>query len=1297
MATLVLQAAGAFLGGFLGPVGTAIGSAAGSMAGYLIDRALITSTQRREGPRLQGMRPFTAEEGAPMARIYGTARIGGTLIWATRYEESRQTTRQGGKGGPKVTTYSYFGNAAFGLCEGPIAGIRRAWADGREIDLTRVEIRVHQGTVNQLPDPLLEAKQGAGNTPAYRGVAYAVIDRFPLDDFGNRLPQFQFEVLRPVGDLASRIKAMTLIPGSTEYGLAPGLVTQQPTRGATETVNRHVLHAVTDLEASLDELQKLCPNLKNVALVVTWFGTDLRAGSCLIRPEVVTAGDAGLSQAWTVSNLVRSTAPIVTEHEGAAAYGGTPSDRSVIDAIAAIRARGWKVTLYPFVMMDIPAGNALPDPYGGAQQGAYPWRGRITCHPAPGRPGTPDRSAAARSAVETFCGAALPGQFAAGAGTVLFAGSADDWGYRRMVLHYAHLAALAGGVDGFLIGSELRGLTSLRDGADAFPFVEQLMQLAGEARAILGPAMKLSYGADWSEYFGHQPQDGSGNVYFHLDPLWAHPAIDAVGIDNYMPLSDWRDADHGGGNTDGFAVPYDRDGLRRSIDSGEGFDWYYPSPAARAARNRTPITDTTAGKPWVFRYKDIVSWWSNPHFARTGGTEHATPSAWQPRSKPIWFTELGCAAVDKGPNQPNVFPDPKSAENATPYFSSGGRSDLAQRRFLAAHLDHWDPAGSRFVSAANPVSPVYGGRMVDPEQLFVWAWDARPFPAFPLSTAVWADGANWLKGHWLNGRLSGAEVGDIAATILAEHGLTDADTERADGTVHGYVIDESGSARQALEPLVELFDLSTGERDGHLVLASAGAEAGPAHLVDDMIVPGDGGERLEIVRAPDRDLPAEAMLAFRDPMADYQSAAARAVQTGTSGRAMASLGFPGNLEAGQGEQLIAGWLRRAWQGRETIRFATPASDRAPTPGRVIRLAGQAGEFLVTGSEDGLSRTIQARRIARLAPMSVAARLPPAVPAPVAAGKPFVLFLDLPMTGDRQPQEQLRIAAIARPWKAQQVLASAGLSGFEPRATIGRPAVIGRLTGSLGAGVEGRIDRTTGIEVRLDRGELQSVSRLEMLNGANAAAIRSAAGIWEIVQFEDAAEIAASTWRLTGLLRGQLGTGDAAAAGAASGADFVLLDDAVQPAGLRASEAGRAMNWRVGPGGYDFSATHFAAATVTGGLRALTPLSPVHLRAIRQADGALALGWIRRGRIDADSWLGSDIPLGEESESYRVTVSAAGGATVRDVNVSTPHWLYAAADIAADFPLPPGEIDIVVRQISAAIGDGIAAALRIAAG
>ena len=146
MATLLLQAAGAALGGVFGAAGAAIGTAAGALGGYMIDTALINSTRHVEGARLAGARPLTAEEGQPMARVFGQARISGTVIWATRFEETARSERQGGKGGPTVTTYSYFANLAIGLCEGPVAAIRRVWADGKELDQTQHDIRIYHGT-----------------------------------------------------------------------------------------------------------------------------------------------------------------------------------------------------------------------------------------------------------------------------------------------------------------------------------------------------------------------------------------------------------------------------------------------------------------------------------------------------------------------------------------------------------------------------------------------------------------------------------------------------------------------------------------------------------------------------------------------------------------------------------------------------------------------------------------------------------------------------------------------------------------------------------------------------------------------------------------------------------------------------------------------------------------------------------------------------------------------------------------------------------------------------------------------
>lgn len=51
--------------------------------------------------------------------------------------------------------------------------------------------------------------------------------------------------------------------------------------------------------------------------------------------------------------------------------------------------------------------------------------------------------------------------------------------------------------------------------------------------------------------------------------------------------------------------------------------------------------------------------WLNPHYERIGDVRSEDPADRLPRSKPVWFIEIGCAAIDKGTNQPNKFLDPK--------------------------------------------------------------------------------------------------------------------------------------------------------------------------------------------------------------------------------------------------------------------------------------------------------------------------------------------------------------------------------------------------------------------------------------------------------------------------------------------------------------------------------------------------------------------------------------------------------------------------------------------------------------
>ena len=146
MAQVVLAAVGSHFGG---PVGQVIGSAIGAQ----VDRAAIQSLMppRQIGPRLEALRVQGAAEGSPIPAAFGRVRAVGQIIWAARFREGRNEGRAG-KGGPRTVDYSYSLSFAVGLCEGPIDGIGRVWADGQPFDATGVTMRVHRGAANQEAD-----------------------------------------------------------------------------------------------------------------------------------------------------------------------------------------------------------------------------------------------------------------------------------------------------------------------------------------------------------------------------------------------------------------------------------------------------------------------------------------------------------------------------------------------------------------------------------------------------------------------------------------------------------------------------------------------------------------------------------------------------------------------------------------------------------------------------------------------------------------------------------------------------------------------------------------------------------------------------------------------------------------------------------------------------------------------------------------------------------------------------------------------------------------------------------------
>ena len=740
MATLVLTAAAtaatsSFGSGLVASLAGAALTTGASVLGQAIDSSLFgsnTSLSPTQGARLGDLSVQTSTYGKMIPVVYGTARMAGNIIWSRPIKETAVTTTHtasGGKGGggtvtQEQTSYAYSVSLAIAVCEGPIDEVLRVWADAKLLDpenTATVNYRLHKGDEIQLPDTFIEGFEGVGSTPAYRGMSYVVIEDFPLAEYGNRIPNFTFEVKkRALGQdsgtdaVENMITAMMIIPGSGEF--VYDTVVQQKVpgeqagsewaqQGNRTRINQNNRQDKADALVSLDQLQVTCPNVNWVSVVVAWFGTDLDAGTCTILPGVeYTTGATTEPDVWAVDSFTRSTAhPISLDGNGNPVYGGTISDASLLRYLTELKARGFNVMFYPLFLMDTVS---------------KPWRGRVTGSVAD---------------VASFF--------------------TKTNGYNAFVNHYADLVKTK--VDAFIIGSELIGLTKVKDVSDNFPAVDALVSLAATVKTTVGSGVKVSYAADWSEY--HHTDNG----WYNLDPLWASANIDFVGIDAYFPLTD---------------EPQSGITHQKIVDgwtSGEGYDWVYTDPERTTQAIVTP----------EFAWKNIAWWWENNHV-----NPDLAATAWVPESKKIWFTEYGYPSVDGATNQPNVFFDPTSSESFFPYYSKGRVDYRAQRMGLAAAEEVWD-----------------GSAMV--EHKFVWTWDARPFPFWPDLLNIWTDGILWQTGHWVQGKLGLSTLGAIVKDLCLRAGLAEAeiDVTRLTDLVDGYILTNRSNVRGNIETLMQGF------------------------------------------------------------------------------------------------------------------------------------------------------------------------------------------------------------------------------------------------------------------------------------------------------------------------------------------------------------------------------------------------------------------------------------------------------------------------------------------------------------
>ncbi|UJQ21281.1 glycoside hydrolase TIM-barrel-like domain-containing protein [Wolbachia endosymbiont of Delia radicum] len=642
--------------------------------------------------------------------------------------------------------------------------------------------------------------------------------------------------------------------------------------------------------------------------------------------------------------------------------------------------------------------------------------------------------------------------------------------YNKFIEHYASIAKQTK-VEGFIIGSEFAQLTKIRDEQGNYPAVIELVKLAKQIKLNLGKEVTVTYAADWSEYHSY---DG----WYNMDELWSSEYIDVVGIDAYFPLTDGPEPPFG----------YSAEDVMGGWSSGVGYDYFYDY--SKGEPERVKYNDSR------YAWKNIAKWWSETHI-NPGGSK----TKWQPKMKKIWFTEYGFPSMNGCTNEPNVFVDKGSIESKYPRYSNGEVSFLSQKIAIEGTLKKWQSS-----------------EMV--EKMFLWAWDARPFPYFPNLCDVWADCHNWQTGHWIQGKLSQLNISDVLSDLLQKTGLKSDqfDTSNVKGLLSGYVINDQQSVRSIIKMLQSCYFFDVVEQDSKLKFVQKGRGVTTGIPIGEMVFSNNS----KLANISQLDLNNKVNVVYFNRNFGYPIDVKYA-ELPKQGAAI-TVEIPLIMEEGEAQNIAEVLLYSSWQERNIYNFKLPIKYAWLVPSDVITiLDGEKKHTVRIIKTKFESMSIQVigvgydHSIYKLSFPSTRSLMLKEYP-PSHISKTIVEMIDLPdIKGN---SASFTLISEEKNWKGATLFISYNDKDYKPIASTNKQSTYGYVMEST----------DEGLIVVLRFGNITSIA------DSNLALVGK-----EIVKFQNAELIDKNKYKLSNLIRGQEGTKEYQHT---AGEKFVLLDDSI---------------------------------------------------------------------------------------------------------------------------------------------------------
>ncbi|WP_372623821.1 phage tail protein [Falsiroseomonas sp.] len=561
-----------------------------------------------------------------------------------------------------------------------------------------------------------------------------------------------------------------------------------------------------------------------------------------------------------------------------------------------------------------------------------------------------------------------------------------------------------------------------------------------------------------------------------------------------------------------------------------------------------------------------------------------------------------------------------------------------------------------------------------------------------------ADFANRIPQITAEIETGGADLARTLHALASRAGVATTDAASAARPLAGYAVARPTSARAAIEELMLAYSLVGCAVPGGVAVKPRGVAALGGMEAEAFGARAEGdadADRWTMARAEENGLPRELTLTHMDPARDYQPGTVRSTRQDGSGLAKAAYDIAVVLEAAEAKARAEQAHRDLWAARNTVETLTlPPAFATLQPGESLEvvLAGRLRRLNITRATVAPSGLVEIAaaieqgvtwlpRTASAEPGSLPVQdIPRVVPS-------TLHLLDLPMLRAEDDDAGFYVAAGGGAgWRAAAILRSGDGVSYEEIAYLDAPAALGTCQTILPSGPWAHFDEASTLDVLLlnPEDELDAIPEAEVLAGGNAALVGD-----EVIGFRNAVLIAPGTYRLSGLLRGRLGTDDRIGTHG-PGERFVLLSGTLGLERIRDGLGPRGMSRSYKAVSLWQEETAVAAAGFANTAASLAPLSPVHVAGSRDDAGDLIITWIRRTRIPSAWADGTDVPLGEAAERYEVDIrNAANTATLRTISSTSPSVTYTAPEQAADFGAPQVSVRVRVQQISDTIGRGAA--------